>query len=265
MFWGGQGNDTITGAGINNTSYHDGYNKEFSVELIGSKIQITDLIVDRDGKDQLYNIQKIQFTDFTLDTTMLTKTAALTSSQIVDLVELYIASFNRAPDSVGLYYWGSRLYDGMSLQDIAQSFFDQSETKAAYPSNMSTSDFVTKVYNNVLSRGPDKPGLDYWIGELTNGHISKNSFLLAIINGARASTGSAIDRQTLANKELVGAHYAINQGLNNNSTWAKDVMSGVTDQASTVISANAKADAYALTATNPLTSDLIVKMVGIAV
>ena len=165
---------------------------------------------------------------------MLTKTASLSSSQIVDLVELYIASFNRAPDSVGLYYWGSRLSDGMSLIDIAQSFFDQPETIAAYPSNMATTDFVTKVYNNVLGRGPDTPGLNYWIGELTNGHITKNNFLLAIINGARASTGSPVDRQTLANKELVGAHYAIYQGLNNTTNWAKDVMSGVTDQVSTV-------------------------------
>jgi hypothetical protein len=130
---------------------------------------------------------------------------------------------------------------------------------------MFTLDFVTTVYNNVLSRAPDTGGLDYWVGELGNGHISKNSFLLAIINGAQASSGSAIDRQTLANKEAVGEHYAIFDGLNNSTNWAKDVMSGVTNQLSTLSIANAKADAYALTAANPLTSDLIVTLVGIAV
>jgi hypothetical protein len=41
-------------------------------------------------------------------------------------------------------------------------------------------------------------------------------------------------------------------------------MSGVSDQASTVTSGNAKADFYATMAANPLTSDLIVKMIGIA-
>ena len=196
---------------------------------------------------------------------MLSKTAALQHSQITNLVELYVASFNRAPDSVGLDYWGSRLSDGMSLQDIAKSFFVQTETVAAYPSNMPTSDFVTKVYNNVLSRGPDTGGLNYWVGELNNGHVTKDSFLLAIINGAMAPTGSAVDRQTLANKESVGEHYAIYQGLNNSTTWAKDVMSGVTDQMASVTAANAKADGFAAIAGTSATSDLVVKLVGVSV
>ena len=196
---------------------------------------------------------------------MLSKTAVLQHSQITNLVELYVASFNRAPDSVGLDYWGSRLSDGMSLKDIAKSFFVQPETVAAYPSNMPTSDFVTKVYNNVLSRGPDSGGLNYWVGELNNGHVTKDSFLLAIINGAMAPTGSAVDRQTLANKEAVGEHYAIYQGLNNSTAWSKDVMAGVTDQMASVTAANAKADGYAAIAVNPATSDLVVKLVGVAV
>ena len=203
---------------------------------------------------------------------MFTKTAALSHGSIIDLVELYIASFNRAPDSVGLDYWGSRYYDGlnnipngMSLEQIAKSFFTQKETIAAYPSTMATKDFVTTVYNNVLSRGPDTGGLNYWVGQLDKGIVSKDSFLLAIINGAMAPTGSSVDRQTLANKEAVGEHYAIYQGINNSTNWAKDVMSGVTDQLSTVAVANAKTDAYAAVAANPATSDLIVKLVGVAV
>jgi hypothetical protein len=214
---------------------------------------------------QINQVEKIQFGDLTLDTTSFTKTAALSHTNIINLVELYIASFNRAPDSVGLDYWGGRFSDGMSLQDIAKSFFVQPETVAAYPSNMPTSDFVTKVYNNVLSRGPDTGGLNYWVGQLNNGSVSKDSFLLAIINGAMAPTGSAVDRQTLANKEAVGEHYAIYQGLNNSTYWAKDVMSGVTDQMSTVVTANTKSDAYAALAANPATSDLVVKLVGVAV
>ena len=67
------------------------------------------------------------------------------------------------------------------------------ETVAAYPSGQTTTDFVSKVYNNVLGRGPDTAGLNYWLGQLGSGAVSKDSFLLAIINGARASTGSAAD------------------------------------------------------------------------
>ena len=80
-----------------------------------------------------------------------------------------------------------------------------------------------------------------------------------------APTGSAVDRQTLANKEAVGEHYAIYQGLNNSTTWAKDVMSGVTDQMASVAAANSKADNYAVMALAPNTSDLTVKLVGVSV
>ena len=266
----GLGDDTIYaptwsasidgGQGTNLTIFTNS-SKLYSLSYKSSSLTVTTNSIS----DTLYNIQKVTFSDLTIDTTSLTKTAALSHTNIVNLVELYIASFNRAPDSVGLDYWGGRLSDGMSLQDIAKSFFVQPETVAAYPSNMPTSDFVTKVYNNVLSRGPDSTGLNYWVGELNNGHVTKDSFLLAIINGAMAPTGSAVDRQTLANKESVGEHYAIYQGLNNSTTWAKDVMSGVTDQMASVTAANAKADGYAAIAGNSATSDLVVKLVGVSV
>ena len=237
----------------------------YSIIFNNSSVQLSDH-TGLNNVDTYSNPLTIKFSDnITFDTTMLSKTAVLQHSQITNLVELYVASFNRAPDSVGLDYWGSRLSDGMSLKDIAKSFFVQPETVAAYPSNMPTSDFVTKVYNNVLSRGPDSGGLNYWVGELNNGHVTKDSFLLAIINGAMAPTGSAVDRQTLANKEAVGEHYAIYQGLNNSTAWSKDVMAGVTDQMASVTAANAKADGYAAIAVNPATSDLVVKLVGVAV
>jgi len=269
----GNGNDTIKlmdsghsidgSSGYNTVIYNLSNSKNYKISNNSSGLNVYS--TSQGLTDSLANIQKISFNDITLDTTSFTKTASLSHTNIVNLVELYIASFNRAPDSVGLDYWGGRLSDGMSLQDIAKSFFVQPETVAAYPSNMPTSDFVTKVYNNVLSRGPDSGGLNYWVGELNNGHVTKDSFLLAIINGAMAPTGSAVDRQTLANKEAVGEHYAIYQGLNNSTNWAKDVMSGVTDQMATVTAANAKADGYAAIAANPATSDLVVKLVGVAV
>jgi len=267
IFYGGDGTDTVV---------YTGNSKNFSISssnaIYDDQTKLNNLsgfVISDNTKAvntlQINQVEKIQFSDFTLDTTSLTKTAALPHAQIVNLVQLYVASFNRAPDSVGLDYWGGRLSDGMSLQDIAKSFFVQKETIAAYPTTMSTNDFVYAVYNNVLSRGPDTGGLNYWVGQLNNGSVSKDAFLLAIINGAMAATGSAVDRQTLANKEAVGEHYAIYQGLNNSTYWAKDVMSGVTDQASTVTAANIKADAYAAIAANPLTSDLVVKLVGVAV
>ena len=49
-----------------------------------------------------------------------------------EIAELYIATFNRAPDEAGLEYWVGRYKDGMSIEQIAESFFDQPETIELY-------------------------------------------------------------------------------------------------------------------------------------
>ena len=53
---------------------------------------------------------------------------AVTREQVA---ELYVATFNRAPDAEGLDYWVNA--SGLTIEGIAQSFFDQPETQAKYP------------------------------------------------------------------------------------------------------------------------------------
>lgn len=102
-----------------------------------------------------------------------------------NVTRLYVATFNRAPDAAGLYYW---VYDsGLSIDQIAQSFFDQSETQALYPAQTSTSQKVITAYNNLFNRTPDPVGLSYWIGQIDSGTIAQSSMLLALINGSLAT------------------------------------------------------------------------------
>ena len=123
-----------------------------------------------------------------------------------EVVELYVATFNRAPDSAGLDYW---VYDsGLSLTQIAKSFFVQSETQSKYPSSMSNRDFIAEVYNNLFNREPDSAGWDYWEDSLNAGNVTKDNFILAMINGAKAPTGSIHDLATLSNKTEVGLAFA---------------------------------------------------------
>jgi Ca2+-binding RTX toxin-like protein len=181
---GGRGNDTVDGGLGSNTSVYFGASGNYVVTAAAGASAIT--VQDRggtDGTDTLTNIQKLQFSDQTIDVSWLIKAASLPAAQINALADVYIAYFNRAPDALGLDYWASRLADGVSLADIAKSFSVQPESVAAFPATQSSSEFVTKVYNNVLGRAPDTGGLDYWVGELQNGHVSRDVFLLAIING----------------------------------------------------------------------------------
>ncbi len=105
-----------------------------------------------------------------------------------DIALLYVATFNRAPDSAGLEYWASQ---DMSLEEIAQSFFDQPETQETY-GDATTEDFITQVYQNVLDRDPDSEGLEYWKSELHNHHIDKSEYILAVVNAAQEHPEDAV-------------------------------------------------------------------------
>ena len=47
---------------------------------------------------------------------------------------------------MGLAYWASRLVDGMSIQQVAKSFFAQAETVLEYANAKTTTEFVTLAY-----------------------------------------------------------------------------------------------------------------------
>lgn len=121
-----------------------------------------------------------------------------------DIAELYTAFFDRAPDAVGLAYWVRELDAGnISFEQIAKNWVEeQPEGQAKYPDSLSTSDFIAAIYNNVLDRTADQVGLAYWQAELDAGNISRDVFVAAVINGAKANNTpqaqlDAIDRKSV--------------------------------------------------------------------
>jgi hypothetical protein len=198
-----------------------------------------------------------------LDMTWFTKAALVPASQFTDLTDIYIAYFDRAPDAVGLFYWASRLSDGMTLQQIATSFFVQPETLATFPASQTTAEFVTAVYDNMLGRAPDIGGFNYWVNDLQAGNVSKDEFMLAVIYGARAATGSPVDVQYLANKNAVGQDYAVNEGLSD-VDWARSVMAGVDGTFASVDAAYQLTDGFAITAGSVAGSHLVIDLIGVA-
>jgi hypothetical protein len=123
------------------------------------------------------------------------------------ITKLYIATFQRAPDKEGLDFW---LYkSNFELEQIAQSFFDQEETRATYPKGSSNDDFIRAIYKNLFNRDPDDGGFNYWLEELDRGTTQKSVFILAVVNGA---TGN--DATILQNKTTVGLVYASRDGSN---------------------------------------------------
>jgi len=117
------------------------------------------------------------------------------------VAELYIATFDRAPEKAGLDYWVEE--SGLQIDGIAKSFFEQNETAVRYPESLPTEDFIRAVYWNLFDRDADKDGLEYWLDDIESGRIGRNVFLLAVINGALGE-----DRAIMNNKREVGLYFA---------------------------------------------------------
>jgi hypothetical protein len=185
----------------------------------------------------------------------------ISAANLTTLTELYIAYFNRAPDALGLSFWATAFQkNGFSFEAIADLFFEQPETVALY-SDMSNSDFVTAVYNNVLGRDPELDGFNFWTGQLNAGNITASSFILDLLAGARAATGSPADVAYIESKTDLGLYFAVIQGQND-LTAANDVMDAFNGSAASLTAAQDLSDA-SLAVAETGSTDLLMPVVGV--
>ena len=101
------------------------------------------------------------------------------------IFRLYSAAFARFPDADGLKYWTGKYTSGEnSLQAIAQSFLISEEFIERYGENVTNAQYVETLYVNVLGRGYDQDGYNYWLGSLNAGTESRNELLLGFSESA---------------------------------------------------------------------------------
>lgn len=148
------------------------------------------------------------------------------------------------------------------MNDIARLFFDQPETQALYGGSSSTGDFVAAVYSNILGRAPDDTGFDYWTGILDSGAVERSEFILAMIDGAKAATGSAADAQFLETKAEIGAYYAVVNGLNNVSV-ANTAMQTFDGSIASVVEAKELIDDHAALVDSALGTEFTISVTGL--
>ena len=83
---------------------------------------------------------------------------------------LYTAAFGRVPDEGGLQYWINVVSDPLvNYKDVSQNFVDSPEFSTIALPNASSDVFATALYQNVLGRAPDAPGLSWWTNQLNSG------------------------------------------------------------------------------------------------
>lgn len=184
------------------------------------------LVFDKNNQVPPYELgtpSLLFFNDAHINLNISTQAQKLNTAQIQNLIELYIAFFNRVPDGDGLGYWMTQLSSGRSIELIVDDFYDagiQASTYTGYSKEMSNADFIKIIYKNVLGRtGPTEPTLseiNYWANEVQSGKQTKSNVIISMLNSARTFAHDpqyAWVTHLLDNKIAVGRYFAIQQGL----------------------------------------------------
>lgn len=172
---GGSGNDTITGNVLNNILNGNG---GMDTAVFATTRSSSTVTANADGSftvnvsggglgiDTVQNMERLHFNDGVLAID-LDGTAGQT-------YRLYKAAFDRNPDQTGLSHNVNLMDQGLSIFDMANAFIDSQEFQNTYGSNVNNTSFVTLLYQNVLNRAPDQPGLDGWLSQLNGGTERKS-------------------------------------------------------------------------------------------
>jgi alpha-tubulin suppressor-like RCC1 family protein len=133
-------------------------------------------VVDHAGTTVVTSARTLQFADYSV--------ALDSGGTAAKMYRLYQAAFNREPDFAGLgFYISSTDGSGISLSDIAKDFIASAEFQQKY-GNTDNNQFTTLLYNNVLHRAPEPAGLQYWLGLLNAGSVTREQVLSSFSESA---------------------------------------------------------------------------------
>jgi hypothetical protein len=220
---GFSGNDTIDGGAGVDSAIFQGNLSGYTLTKIGSNYTVRSN-AGIDGTDTVTNVEALKFADKTVNLTIQAKAAATPQADVQSLSELYVAFFNRVPDADGLSYWIDQKVGGLSLNQIADSFYAvgiQYADLTGLSVGMTNTDFINVIYRNVLGRadGADADGLTYWNAELLGGR-ARGALVSTILEAAHTYKNDPLWRQVpdlLDNKIAVAKIFAIDWGLNYNT------------------------------------------------
>jgi hypothetical protein len=263
LFHGGAGNNVLIGGAGTDTVVYSGSQTGYTLVLSPETSALTLRKPDGNGSDTLIDMEFLDF-DITVpgapfDLTKYGGTTELSEQDFESFIELYIAYFNRAPDAIGLNFWGTAFANGLSLEEMATLFVDQDETLATYPAGTSNGAFAEAVYENVLGRTPDQEGFEFWVGQLDSGNVSRDQFILEVLRGVQP--GNA-DHAYLDDKVDLGAYFAVHKGMSNgeNASAAMALFDGSKESIETSVAVIDEFYANALDASN---GEFLLQVVGV--
>lgn len=283
MLRGGSGNDQINGGeGDSDVANFLNGLGQFTLQFSSDgSVTVQDRSADGEGTDLLTGIETLSFgsgasvfADGVINLSQFQAIAGLDADQINTFVELYVAYFNRAPDAAGLNFWGSAFANGTSLEEIANLFLDQDETRATYAPDISNLEFASQVYQNVLGRSPDVDGLAFWQGQLDSGNIGRGAFILEVLKGAKVDLDAGAsqtdidlqlsDRSYLSTKTDLGTYFGVIKGLSDVNDASAAMQLFVRGSDTSVQSAIERIDADYAAALADGSGEMVMQLVGVA-
>jgi len=98
------------------------------------------------------------------------------------IARTYLGILTRDAEYAGFRAWLEVLLDGMSREQIVQFFLDSGEFQSNFGSNLTNSQFVDRMYANVLLRSADVGGFNAWVGGLNSGQITRAQVALSFLD-----------------------------------------------------------------------------------
>jgi hypothetical protein len=223
------------------------------------------------GTDTVSGSPYVQFSDLTWSSVDALIFSGMSSEDASRLTELYIAHFDRAPDALGLHFWGARFEEGMTLDDISGHFYASAESVLSGSAGMTNAQYISEVYQNVLARTPDAEGLAFWEQMLDDGILTRPAFVAALLEGvsnvpdgasAEVTAQYAQDRAYLDGKTDVGVYFSMIHGLNN-VFQAEAVMETYHAGNAAVVTPQEQIDVFAAAANITDFEQFVVKILGV--
>lgn len=118
------------------------------------------------------------------------------------IFRLYQATLDRAPDVPGLVAWANALTNGVSVQQVVGGFVGSAEFQAKYGAT-DNGQFVTLLYENVLTRAPDPGGYATWLNALNNG-MSREQVVVGFSDSAEFIDMTAHASLSISSAALAG-------------------------------------------------------------
>lgn len=237
IIYGGAGNDTIVGMTGNDVIDGGAGTDELLLDTDVATTHLAKLrsgavvVFDKNGNLALCrDIEQIKFVDANVDV------ASLNVHDNIDpiLTQIYVAGFQRAPETEGSNYWMQETATkGMTA--VADIIFSLDSVKAIYPTNMTSAQFVTAIYQNVFDRAPDSEGLNYWVQQLAA--KSRGQLVIDMTNAALSVSDGTSGKDYFQNR-LDWALYAVGYQVDKSAVLTPDhlatLTASVTDDSMTV-------------------------------